>query len=783
MNKLVVIFSYLFICIGSLKAQELFGTIRDLSSKEALIGVNIIVDGIGVTSSQIDGSYRLSLNEGQHELSFSIIGYKDETISLQLQKGESRELEVMLKENVEIIKTVVVSAGKFEQRVEETTVSVEVIKPSLISNKNTINIQTAIDQIPGLNMTDGQANIRGGSGWSYGAGTRVQVLVDDMPLISGDAGQAQWNLISTENINQVEVIKGAASALYGSSALNGVINVRTAYPTNKPQTVINFHTGKYFNPKRESLIWWGTDKPIVYGMDFLHKLKIKHLDLVIGGFILEDQGYRLYEETRRQRFNFNTRYKDQKIDGLSYGINANFLFNKTASALIWESYESAYIPIDSSVTKTSGDVYNIDPFVSYVNPKNGDKHHLRTRYMKIINDNETKNDPNGQDNQSKTYYIEYQYQKSIEALHLNWTSGITNEYVDAEAELFNGTNFRLNNAIYTQLDKKLGQKVNVSFGARYEQFRLKTGELYFIDGDSIQSFKAQKPVLRTGINYQLSKGTFLRSSWGQGYRFPSIAELFIETEVASGIMVFQNPQLKSEEGWSSEIGIRQLLLFGKWKGYFDAAAFVMEYQNMMEFSFSQWQEVSADNFGIGFKSINIGDTRISGLEFSMAANGKVRNSKFNFLGGYTLINAIPKNPHAIYGKDINGNDLNYYNTSSLDSSSLFLKYRHKHVIKFDLEFKRKFFSMGASLRYNSFMMNIDKIFVTPFFENFIPGISESREKLNNGDLIIDSRIIINLTESSSISLIANNLLNREYQSRPANLMAPRNLSVKFGIDI
>ena len=91
--------------------------------------------------------------------------------------------------------------------------------------------------------------------------------------------------------------------------------------------------------------------------------------------------------------------------------------------------------------------------------------------------------------------------------------------------------------------------------------------------------------------------------------------------------------------------------------------------------------------------------------------------------------------------------------------------------------------MGASLRYNSFMMNIDKIFVTPFFENFIPGISESREKLNNGDLIIDSRIIINLTESSSISLIANNLLNREYQSRPANLMAPRNLSVKFGIDI
>ena len=58
-------------------------------------------------------------------------------------------------------------------------------------------------------------------------------MVDDMPLISGDAGQVQWSRIATENINQVEVIKGAASALYGSSALNGIINIRTAFPKQK----------------------------------------------------------------------------------------------------------------------------------------------------------------------------------------------------------------------------------------------------------------------------------------------------------------------------------------------------------------------------------------------------------------------------------------------------------------------------------------------------------------------------------------------------------------------
>ena len=56
-----------------------------------------------------------------------------------------------------------IPTGKFEQKIEEITVSMEVIKPALIENKNTTDIQTVMDQIPGVNITDGQANIRGGS--------------------------------------------------------------------------------------------------------------------------------------------------------------------------------------------------------------------------------------------------------------------------------------------------------------------------------------------------------------------------------------------------------------------------------------------------------------------------------------------------------------------------------------------------------------------------------------------------------------------------------------------
>ena len=127
-----------------------------------------------------------------------------------------------------------------------------------------------MEQVPGVNMTDGQANIRGGSGWSYGTGTRVLVLVDDMPMIDGGLGQAQWNAIPTENISQIEVIKGASSALYGSSALNGVINIRTKYPSIDPETKIKIHYGFYDNPSNINYAWWDENQnPIKKGIDVL----------------------------------------------------------------------------------------------------------------------------------------------------------------------------------------------------------------------------------------------------------------------------------------------------------------------------------------------------------------------------------------------------------------------------------------------------------------------------------------------------------------------------------
>ena len=786
------------LCNLTLYSQTIIGAITDANNNEELIGVNIILENGGGTSTDVFGKYTLNTSEGTQKITFKYIGYEDVVKEISLKKDENKTVNIALESYSEQLSTVVISAGRFDQKIEEITVSMEVIKPALIENKNTTQIETAMDQIPGVNITDGQANIRGGSGWSFGAGTRVLVMVDDMPLISGDAGQALWSLIATENINQIEVIKGAASALYGSSALNGVINVRTAFPSQKDidknklpgYTKVNMHFGLIDVPKRKELHWNGIPSnqggKLVYkrrafkGIEFLQAMKFDNLDLSIGGNIFKDDGYRMGEILDRKRFNINSTYKSKKIEGLSYGVNANILSQSSGSTIIWNGLDQAYIPLDESITRTTGDTYNIDPFITYI--KGNNRHSLRTRYLSVTNNNLTDGLDVGQNNSANNYYSDYQWQKNIEKYKLRITSGTTNEKVNANSDLFSGKNYKITNSLYTQLDKKWN-RLNFSLGARYESFRLHSDDKYFIDGDSTNEITASKPVFRSGLNYQLAEATYIRTSWGQGYRFPSMAELFISTN-QSGLEIYPNPNLNPESGWSSEIGIKQGVKTGKWMGYIDVAAFIQQYKDMMEFSFGQWGSIESTEYaGVGFKSINVGTTRITGAELSLSGQGKINsNLTINLIAGYTYMNPISLELDYVYAEDYNERPLTYRNSGS---DSTMLKYRYEHIAKADIEIVYKDITIGGSMRYNSFMKNIDKIFTDPYLPLLtgISGINESREKFKNGDLIIDLRAGYQMTKTARLGFIVNNLLNREYMSRPANMMPPRTFAMQLALKI
>lgn len=761
LNKFFAGFLLLFLVplLGSAQQSSVRGTVSDSASGEALVGVVVEASNGAHAVTDIAGSYSIKAGEGELKLTFRYIGYSVKTISVILSPGEEKKLDVKLSDNSKQMKVVVISSGRYEQNIGEVPVSIEVVKPKLIENKNTTNLNAIIDQVPGVNVTDDQANIRGGSGYSYGAGSRVLMVVDDMPMMSGDASDVKWNYLPIENVSQVEVMKGASSALFGSSALNGVIHFRTAYPGEKPQTSITMYTGFYDEPRRPELKWWGNSNPTFNGMNFYHSRQIGSLDLVVGGHLFNDEGYRYLETEQRGRLNVNTRYRFKKIPGLSAGVNTNMMRTTGGLFILWYNDTLAYIPSDSTIQNYRNYRFNIDPFVTYFGAK-GHKHSFRSRYYRTDNNNDTQ-----QGATADFYYGEYQYQFKFKN-EIVLTSGLVTTYTTVKSDLYKD-HTASNAAFYAQVDRKFFKKLFATFGVRGEYYRVDTATteyaLKFSKNDTIATLPF-RPVMRAGVTYQLAEATYIRVSYGQGYRFPCVAEKFVRTS-ASGLEIYPNEQLQPEYGQSAELGVKQGVRIFGWKGYADVAIFWMEYSDMMEFSFGRWGTPSDPFFGLGFRSVNIGSTRTRGVDCSVMGQGKIGPLDFGLLAGYTYMDPISLRWDSTYAANFNTTQENI------------LKYRYRHIAKFDGEIGYKKFSFGMSMRYNSFMENIDKIFEEASI--VLPGIKSYRERFHRGDLVYDMRIMYQLNDKARISLVTNNLFNRETTSRPADVQPPRNFALQF----
>ncbi|MFM7309638.1 MAG: TonB-dependent receptor plug domain-containing protein, partial [Flavobacteriales bacterium] len=380
----------------------------------------------------------------------------------------------------------------------------------------------------------------------------------------------------------------------------------------------------------------------------------------------------------------------------------------------------------------------------------------------------------------------YQYQHAWSE-RVKMTTGLVSIYTNARGQLFtggntDGHNTAQNQAAYLQLDGKAFDRLNISAGVRYEHFKINDKS----DG---------KPVFRAGLNYQIAEATYARASFGQGYRFPSIAEKFIITGVGA-INIFANPDLVAETSNNMEVGLKQGFRIGNFQGYADVAVFRQEYNNFIEFTFGQWKYVQPlqgladlERFqteltkSIGFKSVNTGRAKITGAEFSIMGEGKIGDVKVQLLAGYTYTLPISLTPNQVYGSSPNGGDeqfnipANYtYTSTSSDTANHILKYRLQHLVRTDIGFTYRRWQLGFSTRYNSHMQNIDRAFEdleSNPIADFNPGIASWRNTHTSGDYVIDLRCGFEWKEGHRVMVIVNNLLNREYAIRPLAIEEPR----------
>ena len=408
----------------------------------------------------------------------------------------------------------------------------------------------------------------------------------------------------------------------------------------------------------------------------------------------------------------------------------------------------------------------IDPYVNYYDKWNN-RHNLRGRWFAISKQRGER------PSIGNILSGEYQFHRHFKG-EWNLTAGLVTQHFSAFSQLFDdnaptteedrsrfsGSSF----AGYAQLEKKFFDKLNITVGARWEGFLI----------DSVFT-PMQYPLPRVGANYKITNKDYLRASFGSGFRFPSLAERFVNEPIPVQeitLSTFPNPEIRPKKGWSTELAYRRTFRTDKFKVYGDVALFWMEYKDMVEFVLSYL------NQQLGFRSINVSRARIAGWEFSAQAEGNIGKTPLRIWGGYTYSfpgyldeDSTQQNIGIYLGNMFN----TFLNGVQGDSSSI-LRYISLHNLRFDIETEWKRITIGFSANYNSFIHKIDYVFTLGLVAN---GLNEFRAIHNKGSLILDWRLGYRFNKKQHLNFIVNNLLNTEYATRPARMGAPRTFSIKY----
>jgi len=794
---IILLVSLSFVSIGQ-ETGVFKGTVLNDEDDFPLIGANIKVlknVNYGVAADR-DGKFILEVPPGTYKFIISYTGMLSDTLDEIIKAGEIIERTIRLEAYTSNLDAVEIKVGRLNQTLEKLTVSMEVIQVEQIESKNKTNIQSILDDTPGLNILDGEPQIRGGSGFTFGVGSKVGVFIDDMPVLSGDAGRPYWDFIPLENIKQIEIIKGAASVLSGSSSLSGAIYIRTKYPGIEPLTKVRVYGGFYNNPKYDYMKWWG-QFPYIGGVSVLHSRMVNNTDIVIGINTNIDHGYEgppvtlpMVVDTvtdfsesqmvdKKIGLSFNVRHRNKKIEGLNYGINGNLMVDHSKLMLAWlDDSAGFYRAYPGAVLLQDQVIFYVDPFVNYYS-KLGFRHSLKARYM--FNDN---NMSNSQHIQNSVIFADYSYRRDFPTMKgFQFIGGVSTQYTMSHSNIYTGSGFEDNTLFnlsgYAEIEANVMEMLNFSAG-----FRLEYNGLNGASGDV-------KTIFRGGANLKLAQETYLRMSIGQGYRYPTIAERFIKINLGT-FGVFDNPDLVPETSVNAELGVKQGFKFLNYYGYLDIAVFQQDYQNTIEYLFGFWDSTYTFAIG-GFKFLNTGKSRIVGVDISLNGQAQLaENFYMTTIFGYNYI--LPKSlePNYVFAQDYNptGNDEFTYINTSVNPENDILKYRFLHTVKADFEFDYKGFAPGIGLKYFSPIVNLDKAIED--FEIATKAAGGSIQPIeymnyyynnNNGNLVFDLRLSYTFLEKHKVSVTANNLTNRWYSLRPLKAEAMRSILFQYNLTL
>ena len=696
----ILIFLFL-LAIESLAQQRtgnLTGKVIDAETKQPILGVNVIIENTFLGSAtDANGKFIIkNIPPGKYILKLSAIGYETQTMEIIISPSQEINILIEMKPTTYTIEPVVVTATKREQTLSEIPISTNVVESNLISTRNNLQIDDILRYVPGVNMIQYQINIRGSSGYSRGTGTRVLILFDGMPFLTGDAGEIIWEAIPVWQIDRIEIVKGAGSALYGSNAIGGVINVITKETSQRKNFRFRTYFGMYDKPYYTQWRWSEKDR-FYYGGFASFNGTIGNIGTLIHIQRGIDEGYK--QNQNYHRWNLFTKFKYNFSAYSTINFIFNYLRQKNETFFYWKNLRNALRPRDEDI----GAMVNSERF------------NTLAQFKKILTSNlfyiarigffrNKWNDNATPQNRSTAGLTNYEFQINYQPNEKHYLIlGIDGTFNLVKSSLFGKRNSH-SIALYIQDEFKTSEKFTITYGLRNDLYKL----------DTLKYTGQVNP--KFSVLYKLSEMLNLRSSFGTGFRAPAISEAFTST-TAAGVTVKPNPSLKPERAISFEIGSRFINPFAS----VDISIFWNHYWNLIEPVFDVDGKII-------FK--NVTEARIQGAEIGL---NLFSTSPINFSLGYTYLHPWDLSEDAI------------------------LKYRPRHIFYANGNLNYKFLFAGVDFRFISKYERIDELLklIVPDAEERVPiYVVDARAGVNFKNLRVFFNVN-NLLQYNYVEIVGN----------------------------
>jgi outer membrane receptor for ferrienterochelin and colicin len=719
----------------------ILGHVKDAKTGEAVTFCNVVLTKMGGTMTDMRGNYVLhGIPVGTYHLVISRIGMKSfERDSVVVADGDTTRVDAALDEAPVHVNPVVVTATRTEQTARMAPASIAVVDKEDIEKRAPATFDQAIEAVGGLNAfrTTGisvqSMQIRGSSDVAGGGvGNRVLLLVDGRPALTSDSGGAFWSLVPTSFVDHVEIVKGAFSSLYGSTAMGGVVNVITKTPGKDTVARLDMKLG--FFEKPPGAIQYTSDTPLQSEMT-------ADISGPIGHNSKRDLRYLLSASRKSSDgFSENTQYTFYDVYGkLIFDINSQRKLELTlGGGQAKNDYPHSWVDADHPLEVRPAQAddrqkKNYGSVDMHYSALSGDNTRLSTRMYYYHHEQDS----------------DFGQSDAISQLPAGLSTHINGNkvgFISQADHKFNGRNRAIggvdlqfdivtsspdtimygdrqinNYAVFAQDDITLSKKVTATVGARYDWNHL-------VGGKTLEQLSP-----KVALVWSAKKDLALRALFAQAFRAPTIAELFLQRELGGGISFVPNPSLGAEHIVDSEeIGVRwnPKPVFG-----LDAAAFRYHYEDMI-----YWVLVDTDPV-VRYQVQNLNSALMSGAEATVTST----IHSLTLSANYMFLDARDQSPGRTDDK---------------------LAYRPRYTANFgaDLALGRRWMLHGDA-RYRS---KIEEVFL---FESSLPPAY----------WVFNSNIQYKLSDTVFLSAKVNNIFDEQYEELARYRMPGRNYI--FGVSL